>query len=127
MFNQFLVSFSLDDCGPLLKVLAPSPNGSAVLVSWSWPGNKPWSPPGGEVLHYVLECRSVPVAELQWQQVAEDQNSTSFTGTEHFVVRHRCMLFNHNVTETFRHQHTMVSTVKEAVTSCGHLVNHTSV
>ncbi|XP_036969484.1 interleukin-23 receptor isoform X1 [Acanthopagrus latus] len=69
-----------DDCGPLLKVLAPSPNGSAVLVSWSWPGNKPWSPPGGEVLHYVLECRSVPAAELQWQQVAEDQNSTSFTG-----------------------------------------------
>uniref|UniRef100_A0A671VZ83 Fibronectin type-III domain-containing protein n=1 Tax=Sparus aurata TaxID=8175 RepID=A0A671VZ83_SPAAU len=63
-----------DDCGPLLRVLAPSPDGSAVLVSWSWPGNKPWSSPGGEVLHYVLECRSVPAGELQWQQVTTDQN-----------------------------------------------------
>ncbi|XP_073331914.1 interleukin-23 receptor [Pagrus major] len=69
-----------DDCGPLLRVLAPAPNGSAVLVSWSWPGNKPWSSSRGEVLHYVLEWRSVPAAELQWQRVTKDQNSTSITG-----------------------------------------------
>ncbi|XP_070765192.1 interleukin-23 receptor isoform X2 [Enoplosus armatus] len=68
------------DFGPVLRELAPAPNGSAVFVSWSLAGKQQWSTSGGELLHYVLEWTSVPVAELQWQTLAKDQNSTSITG-----------------------------------------------
>lgn len=72
------------ESGPVLRELAPAENGSAVLVSWLWPGRAAHrSTPGGELLHYVLEWTSLPVAELQWQQVDKDQYSTSVTGTEH--------------------------------------------
>lgn len=69
--------------GPVLRELAPAANGSAVFVSWSWPGTKHWSTPGGELLHYVVEWISVPATELQWQKLAKNQNNTSITGTEH--------------------------------------------
>ncbi|XP_053285858.1 interleukin-23 receptor isoform X2 [Pleuronectes platessa] len=66
--------------GPVLRELAPAANGSAVLVSWSWPGNKHWSTSGGELRHYVVEWISVPVTQLQWNKLDKDQNSTSITG-----------------------------------------------
>ncbi|XP_068558540.1 interleukin-23 receptor isoform X2 [Cebidichthys violaceus] len=66
--------------GPVLRELAPAANGSSVLVSWSWPGNGRPSTSGEEPLHYVVEWTSVPVAELQWQKVARDQNSTFIRG-----------------------------------------------
>ncbi|XP_051233214.1 interleukin-23 receptor [Dicentrarchus labrax] len=68
------------DFEPVLRELAPAANGSAVLVSWSWPGSKHLSTPGGELLHYVLERTSVSVAELHWQKLPKDQNNTSITG-----------------------------------------------
>ncbi|XP_054459001.1 interleukin-23 receptor [Anoplopoma fimbria] len=68
------------DFGPVLRELDPAVNGSSVFVSWSWPGNKHLSTSGGEPLHFVLEWTSVPSAELQWQQVAKEQNSTFITG-----------------------------------------------
>ncbi|XP_047192804.1 interleukin-23 receptor isoform X2 [Scophthalmus maximus] len=66
--------------GPVLGELAPAANGSAVLVSWSWPGTKQWPTSGGEPLHYVVEWMRVPGTELQWQMLDEKQNSTSITG-----------------------------------------------
>ncbi|XP_039985128.1 interleukin-23 receptor [Xiphias gladius] len=66
--------------GPVLRELAPAANGSAVFVSWSWPGTTHWSTPGGELLHYVVEWISVPATELQWQKLAKNQNNTSITG-----------------------------------------------
>ncbi|XP_078115489.1 interleukin-23 receptor isoform X3 [Sander vitreus] len=68
------------DVRSVLRLLAPAANGSAVFVSWSWPGEKQRSTSGGEPLHYVLEWTSVPAAELQWQKVAKDQNNTLITG-----------------------------------------------
>ncbi|KAK9519196.1 hypothetical protein VZT92_021939 [Zoarces viviparus] len=68
------------DLGPILRELAPAAKGSSVLVSWSWPGSRHPSTSGEEPLHYVLEWTSVPVAELQWQKVAKDQNSTFIRG-----------------------------------------------
>lgn len=75
----FLVSNCLGEPGPDLKVF-PAANGSAVLVSWSWPQSKHWPTAGGELLHYVLEWTSIPEAQLQWQILAKDQNSTSVKG-----------------------------------------------
>ncbi|XP_031724184.1 interleukin-23 receptor isoform X2 [Anarrhichthys ocellatus] len=66
--------------GPILRELAPAANGSSVLVSWSWPGNRRPSTSGEEPLHYVLEWTSVPVAELQWQKVPKNQNGTFIRG-----------------------------------------------
>ncbi|XP_044056758.1 interleukin-23 receptor isoform X2 [Siniperca chuatsi] len=68
------------DFGPVLRKLAPAANGSAVSVSWLSPGDKYWLTSGGKLLHYVLEWTSVPVAQLQWQKLAKDQNNTSVTG-----------------------------------------------
>ncbi|XP_042340134.1 interleukin-23 receptor isoform X2 [Plectropomus leopardus] len=68
------------DFGPILKELAPVPNGSVVFVSWLWPEDKHQSTSGGETLHFVLEWTSVPAAGLQWKRVAKDQNNTSITG-----------------------------------------------
>ncbi|XP_070817484.1 interleukin-23 receptor [Chaetodon trifascialis] len=68
------------DFGPVSRELAPAANGSAVLVSWSWPGKKHWSSSGGELLHFVVEWTSVPEEGLQWRKLAEDQNSTFITG-----------------------------------------------
>ncbi|XP_042273490.1 interleukin-23 receptor [Thunnus maccoyii] len=64
--------------GPALRELAPAANGSAVLVSWS--KTEHWSTSGGELLYYVIEWTSVPMAELQWQKLDKDQKSTSITG-----------------------------------------------
>uniref|UniRef100_A0A3Q4ACQ7 Fibronectin type-III domain-containing protein n=1 Tax=Mola mola TaxID=94237 RepID=A0A3Q4ACQ7_MOLML len=76
------------ESGPVLREPAPAENGSAVLVSWLWPGRAAHrSTPGGELLHYVLEWTSLPVAELQWQQVDKDQYSTSVTGTEEIHIQ----------------------------------------
>lgn len=83
------MSNCLGDFGPVLRELAPTAHGDAVFVSWLWPGNKHWSTSGGELLHYVLEWTHVPVAELQWQKLAEDQNNTSITGIGHLPVRHK--------------------------------------
>ncbi|XP_026161313.1 interleukin-23 receptor isoform X2 [Mastacembelus armatus] len=66
--------------GPVLKELAPAVNDDTVCVSWSWPGTKHWSPPHGELLHYVIQWTSVPVAKLQWKKLAKDANSTSVSG-----------------------------------------------
>ncbi|XP_056271475.1 interleukin-23 receptor isoform X2 [Pseudoliparis swirei] len=67
------------DDGPVLRVSAPSANGSSVFASWS--GGEPLpSTSGGEPLHYVLEWTGVPGAELQWQKVALDQNCTFIRG-----------------------------------------------
>ncbi|XP_034737540.1 interleukin-23 receptor isoform X2 [Etheostoma cragini] len=68
------------DVRPVLRPLVPAANGSAVLVSWSWPGGKHHSTSGEELLHYVIEWTSEPVAELQWQKVAKDQNNTLIRG-----------------------------------------------
>ncbi|XP_027145720.1 interleukin-23 receptor isoform X2 [Larimichthys crocea] len=68
------------DFGPVLRELAPAADESSVFVSWSWPGNKHWSTPGGELLCYVLEWTSIPAAEQQWQKLSKDEDSTSITG-----------------------------------------------
>lgn len=65
--------------GPVLREVAPAVNGSAVLVSWSWPGTKQRSA-SGDLLYYVIEWTSVPAAELQWQKLPKDQNNTSIPG-----------------------------------------------
>lgn len=114
-----MVSNCQGDFGPVLRELAPAANGSAVSVSWSWPRNKRWSTSGGELLHYVLEWTSVPMAGLQWQKLADDQNSTFITGKEHSAVRQK------NPSAQSTNQGTVVSTHSQAVTSCGELVNHT--
>lgn len=87
--NLFSVCNCVGDFGPVLRELAPTANGRAVFVSWSWPGNKHWSTSGGELLYYVLEWTSVPMAELQWQKLAKDHNSASITGREHLPFRHK--------------------------------------
>lgn len=74
------MSNSAGDFGPVLRELAPAADESSVFVSWSWPGNKHWSTPGGELLCYVLEWTSIPAAEQQWQKLSKDEDSTSITG-----------------------------------------------
>ncbi|GAA6222352.1 interleukin-12 receptor subunit beta-2-like [Lates japonicus] len=64
--------------GPVLRQLAA--NGSAVLVSWSWPWTRQGSTSEGELLHYVVEWISVTATELQWQKLAKNQTNTSITG-----------------------------------------------
>lgn len=81
-------TFCLGGFVPVLRNLAPAVNGSAVLVSWSWPGTKQQSTSGEELLHYVVEWTSVPAAQLQWHEMAKDPNSTSITGMAHLPFRH---------------------------------------
>lgn len=81
-----LVSLFSGDSGPVLEEFAPAADGTAVLVSWSWPESKSWSL-REELLNYVLEWTSACVACthapcLQWQTVAKDENNASITGTE---------------------------------------------
>ncbi|XP_020509160.2 interleukin-23 receptor [Labrus bergylta] len=66
--------------GPVLRDFAPASNGSAVSVSWSWPENKRRLSSGDELLHYMLEWTSVPVAVLQWDKVDKDESKTAVTG-----------------------------------------------
>lgn len=115
--------YCLGDFGPVLREWVPAADGSAVFVSWSLTGNKHRSTSGGEPLHYVLEWTSVPVAELQWQKVAKDQNNTSITGTGHthththgkmmtqnLVLHHikNTKCFNHNMDSTVMKQRSLV-------------------
>lgn len=76
-----LVSLFSGDSGPVLEEFAAAADGTAVLVSWSWPESKSWSL-REELLNYVLEWTSACVASLQWQTVAKDENNASITGTE---------------------------------------------
>ncbi|XP_041646836.1 interleukin-23 receptor [Cheilinus undulatus] len=66
--------------GPLLRKPTPAADGSAVFVSWSRPENKHMSLSGENLLYYVLEWTSVPVAALQWQKVDKEENATTITG-----------------------------------------------
>lgn len=65
--------------GTLLREVLPADDGSALLVSWLWLREET----GGELLHFVLEWEGVAVAELQWKRLADDQNNTTITGTDH--------------------------------------------
>lgn len=77
--------------GPDLYV-APAANGSAVFVSWSWSESKHWSASGEKLLHYVLEWKSIPVAEQEWQKLDLDENTASITGLT-AGVRYNISLF----------------------------------
>lgn len=72
--------FLLGGCAPVLEKLVPAGNGSRVSVFWSWqPGRKKTA--GAELLrHYVIEWADEPAAELQWQTVEKNRNSTVITG-----------------------------------------------
>lgn len=66
--------------GSLLGDASPAPNGSAVLISWSWPTNKWPSTQEEELRNYVIEWTSVPTARLQWQKLSRDLKHTSIAG-----------------------------------------------
>uniref|UniRef100_A0A672IEM7 Fibronectin type-III domain-containing protein n=1 Tax=Salarias fasciatus TaxID=181472 RepID=A0A672IEM7_SALFA len=69
-----------DALGPVLEELTPALSGKALLVSWSWPVDHHRSALAAELLYYVIEWRSVPAADLQWQKLSKDLHSTSVTG-----------------------------------------------
>ncbi|XP_069007177.1 interleukin-23 receptor [Embiotoca jacksoni] len=80
------------DLGPALGEFVPAANSSAVLVSWSWPGNKHLSTVEGKLLFCVIEWASVPAAGLQWQKLSKDLKQTSITGLT-AGVRHNVSLY----------------------------------
>ncbi|XP_074524018.1 interleukin-23 receptor [Halichoeres trimaculatus] len=79
------------DHGPDLYV-TPAADGSAVFVSWSWAEGKHWSASGEKLLRCVLEWKSIPAAEQEWQSLGPDENTASVTGLT-AGVRYNISLF----------------------------------
>lgn len=110
--------FGLGASAPALRDVAPAANGSGVLLSWSWPESKHWSPSGRELLHYVVEWTGYGLAaELQWKRLEKDQNSTSITGAER--LSHSSWTCPHRETNEL-----LGFDYDRTVASCGQLKNY---